>query len=154
MSAHFDWPCQLHSSFQQSTMGNWELLHHLAGFVCFVAESWPVSLCFSLPSLPVFIWLNFYYTYSLFSLLCSDNKTRQSQTGLPHWCIYTMWHYSFHSETEFHNSFMFRTVVHRYVYVSHKLSWYICVKNDSFYRTNVSAEYREIWGSNVAVKAA
>lgn len=38
----------LHSSFQQRTMGKRELLHHLAALVCFVAESWPVSLsvCF------------------------------------------------------------------------------------------------------------
>lgn len=60
----------LHSSFQQSTMGNWELLHHLAVLVCFVAESWPVSLLsLSLPpSLCVFISI-FYYSHSSFSFI-------------------------------------------------------------------------------------
>lgn len=50
---------RLHSSFQQSTMGNWELLHHLAVLVCFVAESWPVSLLSLPPSFSLCLHLHF-----------------------------------------------------------------------------------------------
>lgn len=55
-----------HSSFQQSTMGNWELLHHLCcfGMLCSRKLARLASL-----SLSVFISLHFYYTHSLLSFI-------------------------------------------------------------------------------------
>lgn len=47
---------RLHSSFQQSTMGNREPLHHLTVLVCFVAPSWCVRLTFSLLPLSVCLY--------------------------------------------------------------------------------------------------
>lgn len=116
----------LHSSFQQSTMGKQELLHHLAALVCFVAESWPISQCMSS--------IHFYYTQTpitpLFFIQWWQSVPQSD-------CITSLMHFQhcvvfFSSSSPFllrdeshrrtddeqlHNSFIFRAVVHGSSYV-------------------------------------
>lgn len=160
-------PLWLHSSFQQSTMGNWELLHHLVVLVYFVAESWPISSASSSHSIST--------THTLCSLLYSDDKACQSQTLLHRWCISNTRLCSFpppalvssgmkvrgaqtfHTE-EFHNSFIFRAVVPGYAYVLWTLSWcnviwcecWLCPHTEK--KCGRKRKWENIWGVDGAVK--
>lgn len=75
-----------HSSFQQGTMGKWELLHHPAVMACFAAESWPASVrVFN--SLPLRAHTHTHLSSTHFLFHTVVYKACCSQTALHHWCI-------------------------------------------------------------------